>query len=115
MSMIDNFKIMAKLGEAKTKINELKDRLPYLSITEESADGLIRVNISADKVIRQLEINENMLFPAAKTDLEVRLLETINSAILKADLLYKDELKKALEGVVPDVPGFDLGSLMSKL
>ena len=115
MSMLDTFKIMAKLGEAKTKMNELKERLPNLSLTEESSDGLIRVTITADKVIRQLEINENMLFPAAKIDLEARLKETINAAIYKADLLYKEELKKSMEGVLPDVPGFDMGSLMSKL
>jgi nucleoid-associated protein EbfC len=115
MSMLDNFKIMAKLGEAKTKINELKDRLPFIEITEESADGLISITISADKVIRQLEINENMLLPAAKSDIESRLKETINAAILKADLLYKEEMKKSLEGIVPDIPGFDMGSLMSKL
>jgi nucleoid-associated protein EbfC len=115
MSILDNFKIMARLGEAKTKINELKEKLPFIEITEESPDGLIRITISADKVIRQLDINENMLLPAAKTDLEQRLKEAINAAIIKADLLYKEELKKTLEGVVPEIPGFDMGSLMSKL
>jgi nucleoid-associated protein EbfC len=115
MSMFDTFKMMAKLGEAKTKINEMKDRLPFIEITEESPEGLIRVTVSADKVIRQLEINENMLLPAAKSDIESRLKETINAAIVKAELLYKEEMKKSLEGVIPDIPGFDMGSLMSKL
>ena len=115
MSMLDTFKIMAKLGEAKTKINELKDRLPFMGITEESADGLIKIAVSADRVIRRLEINENMLLPVAKADLEAKLQETINAAIIKADLMYKDELKKTLEGVLPDVPGVDLAGILSKL
>jgi DNA-binding protein YbaB len=115
MSMLDTFKIMAKLGEAKTRINELKDRLPFMGITEESPDGLIKVSVSADKVIRRLEINENMLLPLAKADLEAKLQETINAAIIKAEQMYKDELKKNLEEVLPDVPGVDLAGILSKL
>lgn len=115
MSMLDTFKIMGKLGEAKTKISELKDRLPFMGITEETADGLIKVSVSADKVIRRLEINENMLYPTAKSDLEAKLQETINAAIKKADLMYKDELKKTLQGVLPDMPGVDLSSILSNL
>jgi len=115
MSMLDTFKIMAKLSEAKTKINELKERLPFMGITEESPDGLIKISVSADKVVRRLEINENMLLPVAKADLEAKLQETINTAIAKADAMYKDELKKTLEGVLPDVPGVDLAGILSKL
>jgi DNA-binding protein YbaB len=65
--------------------------------------------------VRRLEINENMLLPLAKTDLEAKLQETINAAIAKADAMYKDELKKTLEGVLPDVPGVDLAKILSNL
>ena len=35
----------------------------------------------------------------------------MNNAIQKADARAKEETEAAMKGVIPDIPGFDLGSL----
>ena len=111
MSMFDTFKIMSKLSEAKDKLKDIKEKLPFVGVTEQSEDGLIKVAISGDRVIKTLEINENMLYPAAKKDLEEKLIIVLNTAIKEAEKIYKDELKKGMEGMFPEIPGFDLSNL----
>jgi len=111
MSMFDTFKLMSKLSEAKGKLKDIKEKLPFMGISKQSEDGLINVAISGDMVIKVLEINENMLYPAAKKDLEEKLINVLNNAIKEAEKIYKDELKKGMEGMFPEIPGLDFSDL----
>jgi nucleoid-associated protein EbfC len=111
--MFDMFKIMAKLSTVKGKLKEVKEKLPFIGITEESTDGYIKVAITAEKEIKVLEINEILLQPSAKKELEEKLKETLNIAIQKAEEKNKEEVKKAIESEFPELAGIDLASLLS--
>ena len=38
-------------------------------------------------------------------------LRAINNAMEKADIRAKEEIKKSTEGLMPNIPGMDLGNL----
>jgi nucleoid-associated protein EbfC len=111
MNLFDTFKMMGRLSEAKSKIKEMNEKLPLMGVIEESPDGLIKVAVSGDKVIKSLEISENMIYPAARIDLEKRIMDTLNAALKKADALHKEEMKKSLNDVFPELAGLDLSNL----
>jgi len=109
--MFDMFKMLGKLSEIKDKVKEVKEELKFVNIIHESEDGLIKIYLNATKEIKKIEINENMILPAAKTDLEEKLVRELNLAFEKADREGKARTKEALKGSIPDIPGLDLDNL----
>ncbi|GIV36069.1 MAG: hypothetical protein KatS3mg032_0448 [Cyclobacteriaceae bacterium] len=59
-----------------------------------------------------LEIDETLLKPEDRTVLQDLVVAAVNKALEQAEELARDELRKSTEGLLPDLPGLDLGSLM---
>jgi len=111
-AMFDLFKMMGKFGEIKEKMQKVRDRLSEMEIEEWSDDHLIRITVTASKRIKNIEISPNLLVASAKTDLEKRITDIINTVLDKAEKISKEEIKKEMEGSIPDIPGLDLKNLL---
>lgn len=109
--MFDTFKLIGKLSEIKDKMKDVKQRLQFVEIIHESDDGLIKIYANAVKEIKKIEINEHMITPMAKADLEERVKNEINETLKKCDAEGKAATKEALKGSLPDIPGLDLENL----
>lgn len=109
--MNDMFSMMGKLGEVKEKVQEVKEKLPFIELEEQSDDGSVTVKITADKKVNDITIDDSLLTPEKKESLQLQVTETINSAMEKADATYKEEMKKNLEGHLPNIPGLDMDNL----
>ena len=109
--MTDMFSMMGQLGQVKEKMQEVKEKLPFMELEEKSDDGLVTVTFTADKQINHIEIDEGLIAADKKANLQYQITETINAAMEKADATYKDEMKKNLEGYLPNFPGLDLNNL----
>ena len=105
------FSMMGKLSEVKEKMQEVKEKLPFMELEEKSEDGLITVYFTADKQINKVAIDDSLLTAETKENLQYQIMETVNAAMEKADATYKDEMKKNLEGYLPNIPGMDLNNL----
>ena len=71
--------MMGKLQEAQKKVEETKQRLNTVLIDEQSADGLLKLTITANREIKNLEIAEELL--QDKEQLEDYLILTLNKDI----------------------------------
>jgi hypothetical protein len=40
------------------------------------------------------------------------IIAAVNIAIVNVDALAKEEIKKSTEGMLPNIPGFDLSSML---
>lgn len=109
--MNDMFNMMGKLSEVKEKMEEVRNKLPFINLQEVSDDGLVTVDFTADKQVHQVHIDQQLLTPEKQETLQYQVAETINAAMEKASATYKSELKNNLEGVVPNIPGLDLENL----
>ena len=110
--MFDMFSMLGKLGDVKKKIEEVKASLPNIILEENELDGTVKITISADKNVRKIETSEEFYSKYSKDDREAILTEAINNAIKKADARAKEEMNKNLAGVIPNIPGVDIGSLL---
>ena len=52
--------MMGKLQEAQKKVEETKQRLNNVLIDEQSADGLLKVTVTANRQIRTMNINNKL-------------------------------------------------------
>ena len=98
--------MMGKLQDAQKKVEETKQRLNSVLIDEQSADGLLKVTVTANRQIRSLEVNDELL--SDKEQLEDYLILTLNKALEKAGAINEAELAAAAKDGMPNIPGMGL-------
>lgn len=101
----DMMGMMGKLRETQEKVEATKKRLDTVYLREQSSDGLLSVSISANRVIKELTIDERLLDD--KDQLEDYLIITLNKAIEKATKVNETELGAVAKEGLPNIPGMD--------
>lgn len=102
----DMMKMMGKLKETQQKVEETKKRLDFVLIDEKSNDGLLEVTLTANRVIKNISIQNELL--SDKEKLEDYLIHTLNKAIEKASAVHETELAAVAKEGLPNIPGMDL-------
>ncbi len=97
--------MMGKLKEAQKKVEETKKRLDHVVLEESSSDGLLHVAISANRVVKEINIDDRLL--QDKEQLEDYLMLVINNAIVKATRINETELAAVAKEGMPNIPGMD--------
>jgi len=77
----DMMGMMNKLKEAQKKVEETKERLNSVLIDESSSDNKLKVTITANRTIKAISVDEDLL--KDKEMLEDYLILTLNKAIEK--------------------------------
>ena len=98
--------MMGKLQEAQKKVEETKQRLDTVLIDEQSSDGLFKVTLTANRVIKSVTIDDSLL--EDKEQLEDYLVLVMNKAIEKASAINEAELAAAAQDGMPEIPGMDV-------
>lgn len=102
----DMMGMMSKLKEAQKKVEETKKRLDTVFIDEISTDGQLKISLTANRTIKAIEINDDLLDD--KEQLEDYLILTLNKAIEKATKINEAELAAAAKDGMPNIPGMDM-------
>jgi DNA-binding YbaB/EbfC family protein len=98
--------MMNKLKEAQKNVEETKNRLNTVLVDEVSADGKIKVTLTANRTIKSISINDSLLSDAE--ELEDYLILTLNKAIEKASKINEHEMAVAAKNGMPNIPGMDM-------
>ena len=98
--------MMDKLKNAQKKVEETKKRLNTVLIDEASSDGKLKVTVSANREIRAININNDLLNDAE--ELEDYLILTLNKALKRASEINEQEMAIAAKDGMPNIPGMDM-------
>ncbi|HAO14467.1 MAG TPA: nucleoid-associated protein, YbaB/EbfC family [Tenacibaculum sp.] len=98
--------MMGKLKEAQNKVEETKNRLNTVLIDESSANGNIKVTVTANREIKSVFVDESLL--QDKEELEDYLILTLNKALKRAGDINDQELAAAAKNGIPNIPGMDI-------
>lgn len=99
----DMMGMMAKLQEAKKKVEETKKRLDTVLVDQESNDKKLKITLTANRTIKSITIDDELL--EDKEQLEDYLILTLNKAIQKASAINEAELAAAAKDGMPNIPG----------
>lgn len=102
---MDLMGMMGKLKETQQKIEDTKKRLNTVLINEQSADGLLKVTVTANRAIKSITIDDSLL--ADKEQLEDYMILVLNNAIEKATKTNEAELDAVAKMDMPMIPGMD--------
>lgn len=109
--MFDIMGMMGKVKEAQAKIKEAQARLVHLTASGESGAGLVKVLVNGDRKVMKIEMDESLVTPGDKEMLSDLIVAATNKAMEAIDIKIKAEMKSATEGMIPNIPGMDLGSM----
>ena len=97
--------MMGKLKETQEKVKATKKRLDTVMVDEQSSDGLLGVTLTANREIKSISINDELL--QDKEQLEDYLILTLNRAIEKATNVHETEIAAVAKEGMPNIPGLD--------
>ena len=109
--MFDIMGMMGKVKEAQAKIKETQAQLVHLTATGESGAGLVKVTVNGDRKVVKIDMDESLLSPNDKEMLSDLIVAATNIAMDSIEVQIKAEMKKATEGMMPNIPGMDLGNM----
>ncbi len=111
--MFDMMKIMGQIKEAQNKIKAAQDNLVNITAEGESGAGLVKAVVNGKKQLVDLAIDESLNNPQ---DAEMRkdlIIAAVNKAVDAVEEKASKVMKESTDGILPNIPGFDLGSILN--
>lgn len=94
-----------KLFEAQQKAQEIKGRLDHVSVTGEAEGGKVRVVASANKEIKEIKIEPELLKEADFEEIEELLVVALNKALSQAEQISQTEMQAASQDLLGGLGG----------
>lgn len=110
--MFDMMKMMGKMKEVQARIKQAQDNLVNVSASGESGGGMVKATVNGKKQLVALDIDATILKADDKILIQDLVVAAVNNASDEAEQLAKEEMRKATDGLIPNIPGMDLSSLM---
>ncbi|MBK6977984.1 MAG: YbaB/EbfC family nucleoid-associated protein [Cytophagaceae bacterium] len=112
--MFDMMGMMGKVKEMQSKMQEAQEKLADITAEGESGGGMVKVIVNGKKELVAVEIEPILMKPEDVKIVQDLIVAASNIAMEKAEVLAKQEMSKITEGVLPKIPGLDLGDLFKK-
>jgi DNA-binding YbaB/EbfC family protein len=110
--MFDMMKMMGKMKEVQTRLKEAQENLAKLRAHGESGAGMVKATVNGKKQLIQVEIDPSLLKQEDQVIVQDLIVAAVNKAQDEADLLAKEEMRKSTDGLIPNIPGFDISGMM---
>jgi nucleoid-associated protein EbfC len=111
--MFDMSGMLGKVKELQAKVKEAQDSLQHITVTAESGAGMVVAKANGLRKIISIEVDESLMRPEDKEMLSDLVVAAVNKALDEAEEKAKDEMRRKTEGIMPNIPGFDLGNFGS--
>lgn len=110
--MMDMMKMMGKVKEMQARLKEAQDNLDKITVTGEAGAGLVKATVNGKKKLLSIEIDASICNANDKVLAQDLVVAAVNKAMDDAEIRAKEELKKSTDGLIPNIPGLDLSSMM---
>ena len=109
--MFDMMKMMGKMKEVQDKLKEAQEKLGDITVVGEAGAGMVKATANGKRQLVKLEIDKDLVKPEDFDMMADLIVAATNKALEKAEVVAKEEIRKSTEGVMPNIPGLDLGGL----
>jgi nucleoid-associated protein EbfC len=111
MNMLDMMGMMGKLKDAQAKLKEAQEQLTTITAQGEAGAGMVKAVVNGTKQVLSISIDPDLLKKEDQEMVQDLCVAAVNNAVEKVDVLAKEHLKKATEGMMPagmpKIPGLD--------
>lgn len=110
--MFDMMKMMGKMKEVQARLKEAQDNLSLLKVEGESGGGMVKAKVNGKRQLIALDIDAAILKAEDKVIIQDLVIAAVNKASDEAEIQAREQLKKSTEGLLPNIPGMDLSSML---
>jgi DNA-binding YbaB/EbfC family protein len=110
--MFDMMKMMGKMKEVQARIKEAQDNLVNVTATGESGGGMVKATVNGKRQLIALEIDPALVKADDRIVLQDLVIAAVNKAMEDIEVQVREELRRKTEGLLPNIPGLDLGGMM---
>ncbi len=100
---------MGKIREMQERLNEVREQLDNVMVESEAGGGMVRVTANANRKVLRIEIDPDIIDKDDPEILQDLIVAAVNKAMQQAEERGKEEMQSATKGMLPNVPGLDLG------
>lgn len=111
--MFDMMGMLGKVKDLQAKMKEAQESLGSITETGESGAGMVKATVNGKKQLLKIEIDEDLIKPEDREVLQDLIVAATNNAMENIEDRVKAHLQKATQGLVPNIPGMDLGGMFS--
>ncbi len=98
----DMGEMMAKMQQMQSVAEESKKKLETINVQGKSPDGKIRFVMNGNRKLMELSIiDEAILNPENKEEIEDMLVVAFNRALIEAEHVNESEMKNSASGLFP--------------
>ncbi len=109
--MFDMMKMMGKVKEVQDKMKEAQNQLNDIIVEAEAGAGMVVAKVNGNKQVVDLVIDSSLFKEDDQDLLKDLIVGAINKGIAEAEEKGKEHIRKATEGLMPNIPGFDLSNM----
>jgi DNA-binding YbaB/EbfC family protein len=109
--MFDMMKLMGKMQEVQARMKEAQEKLGQVTAEGEAGAGMVKAVANGKRQLVSLHIDKEMLKPEDMDMLTDLIVAACNNALKEVDEKAKEEMRKSTEGLMPNIPGLDLGGM----
>lgn len=110
--MFDMMKMMGKMKEVQTRLKEAQDNLVRIRAHGEAGAGMVKATVNGKKQLISVDVDPSLIKPEDQIILQDLIVAAVNKAQEEADVLAKEEMRKSTDGLIPNIPGFDISGMM---
>ncbi|MFA6232608.1 MAG: YbaB/EbfC family nucleoid-associated protein [Bacteroidota bacterium] len=103
--------MMAKMQELQSRMGDVQAKLRELETTAEVGGGMVSVTINGKQEVKKIKLEKSVVTPDDIELLEDLILSAVNKAIDQSQKMAQEEMGKATSGMIPNIPGLNLGNL----
>jgi DNA-binding YbaB/EbfC family protein len=110
--MFDMMGMLGKIKDLQAKMKEAQENLVHIQASAEAGAGMVKATVNGKKQVVKIEIDPEMIKPDDKEMLQDLVVAAVNKALAEVDVKAREELKKTTQGILPNIPGMDLSSML---
>ncbi len=104
---------MGKIQEAQAKLKEAQEKLVHISAEGDAGGEMVKVTVNGKKQVTNVVIDDALMSKDDKVMLQDLVVAATNKALENIEPKIKETMADATSGVIPNIPGMDLGSMMN--
>lgn len=105
--------MMGKVKEMQEKMKVAQESLAEIIVEGESGAGMVKAKVNGKKELISIDIDSALFKEEDKEMVQDLIVAATNKALTEADIQSKEKLKESTEGMMPNIPGFDIGKMFN--